>query len=84
MNKYTIKSVSDEGTYYLVKNWEKARTFWKLPAKTLQTDLFTRAQDAKHSLTCLLKVMDEYAEDKLTLIEIDQNGNIVCETALTA
>lgn len=80
MNKYTIKSVSDEGTYYLVKNWEKAKTFWKTPAKTLQTDLFTRAQDAKHSLTCLLRVMEEYAEDTLTLIELDNAGNVVKET----
>ena len=82
MNKYTIKSVSDEGIYYLVKNWEKAKTFWKTPSRTLQSDLFTRAQDAKRSLTCLLKVMEEYAEDTLTLIEIDTAGNIVKETSL--
>lgn len=26
--KYTIKSVSDEGVYYLVNGWNKCKTFW--------------------------------------------------------
>ena len=26
--KYTIKSVSDEGIYYLVNGWNKYKTFW--------------------------------------------------------
>lgn len=82
MNKYTIKSVSDEGTYYLVRNWEKARTFWKTPNNIRQSDLFTRAQDAKRDLTCLLKVMEEYASDILTLVEIDNAGNIVKESSI--
>lgn len=28
MTKYTIKSTSDEGVYFLVNGWEKHRTFW--------------------------------------------------------
>lgn len=28
MTKYTIKSTSDEGVYYLVNGWNKCKTFW--------------------------------------------------------
>ena len=28
MPKYTIKSTSDEGVYFLVNGWEKCKTFW--------------------------------------------------------
>jgi hypothetical protein len=27
-NKYTIKSTSEEGIYYLVNGWNKCKTFW--------------------------------------------------------
>ena len=67
---FTIKSESAEGTYYLVKNWEKNMTFWKTRAQLKASDLFKRPQDAKRSLTMLLKVMDEYATDTFTLVEI--------------
>lgn len=67
---FTIKSESAEGTYYLVKNWEKNKTFWKPFSGLRPSDLFAREQDAKRSLTMLLKVMVEYAEDTFTLIEL--------------
>lgn len=68
MTKYTIKSTSDEGVYYLVNGWNKHRAFW-LPYVCAST-LFSSARTAKTSLTKLLKVMPEYAADTHELIEI--------------
>ncbi len=44
---FTVKCESTEGTYYLVNNWQKSKTFFidKIPTKKSQ--LFSRAQDAK-------------------------------------
>lgn len=69
MNGYTIKSTSDEGTYFLVNHWEKHKTFWVKPEKIKQSMLFKRASDAKCSLTKLLSVMDDYKSDKFELVE---------------
>lgn len=72
MNKmYTIKSTSDEGIYYLVNHWEKNKAFWIEPNKIKNNMLFKRASDAKRSLTKLLKIMEEYKNDKFELIEIE-------------
>lgn len=67
---YTIKSVSDEGVYYLVNNWNKHKSFWIEPEKVKKEMLFKRPMDAKRSLTKLLKVMPEYQTDKTELIEV--------------
>lgn len=70
MKGYTIKSTSDEGTYYLVNHWEKHKTFWIEPEQVKQSMLFKRISDAKGSLTKLLGIMDDYKNDKFELIEI--------------
>lgn len=67
---FTIKSVSEEGVYYLVNHWEKHKTFWIEPNKVKKSMLFTRPQDAKRSLTKLLKIMEDYKTDEFELIEI--------------
>ncbi len=79
---FTIKSVSKEGTYYLVNHWNKAKTFWKLGSEIKTCDMFKTAGQAKASLTKLLKVMDDYATDSFSLIETDADGYIISETAL--
>lgn len=76
MTKYTIKSTSEEGIYYLVNGWNKCKKFW-LPEKSVLEDnqyairfLFNKPAQAKASLTKLLKVMPEYATNTFELIEI--------------
>ena len=73
---FTIKSVSSEGTYYLVNGWSKYNTFWEEERRLTPNKLFKTASTAKMSLNKLLKIMDDYLQDKFTLVEIDENGNI--------
>lgn len=77
---FTIKSISDEGTFYLNKNWEKNRSFWKYGSEIRAEDLYKTASAAKGSLTKLLKVMGEYLADSFFLVETDGNNRIVSET----
>ena len=73
--RYTIKSTSDEGVFFLVNGWEKHNTFWISEAELrkdiekAKTKFFTAPRFAKASLTKLLKVMDEYKTDKFELVE---------------
>jgi hypothetical protein len=70
MIKYTIKSTSSEGTYYLVNHWEKHRAFW-VDIDHIKTSMyFNKPSDAKRSLTKLLKVMEDYKDDVFELIEV--------------
>jgi hypothetical protein len=73
---FTIKSVSDEGTYYLVNGWSKHKTFWKERNLLKPNMLFNSAKTAKMSLNKLLKVMSDYLQDEFTVVEIDENGKI--------
>lgn len=73
--KYTIKSTSDEGVYFLVNGWNKCKTFW-FSEKSVMEDtenakrfFFNKPSQAKASLTKLLKVMTDYATDKFELVE---------------
>lgn len=66
---FTIKSESDEGVYYLVNGWERHNAFWKRPDEYKDSMKFKREQDAKMSLSKLLKIMPDYATDTFTLIE---------------
>lgn len=67
---YTVKCESTEGVFYLVNHWKTSKTFFieKMPEKKSQ--LFSREQDAKRSITMLLKVMDDYKDDKFTIITV--------------
>jgi hypothetical protein len=75
MTKYTIKSTSDEGVYFLVNGWEKHYTFWiseedvKRNPDKAKAMFFTAPRFAKASLTKLLKVMDDYKTDTFELVE---------------
>ena len=75
MKKYTIKSTSDEGIYYLVNGWNKCKTFW-FNEKYVMEDtenakrfFFNKPSQAQASLTKLLKVMPDYANDKFEVVE---------------
>ncbi len=67
LDGYTIRSISDEGEYYLVKNWRKNKALWVHKDKLRQEYLFSSPAKAKQSLTSLLKVMDEYKTDKFSV-----------------
>ena len=68
---YTIKSTSEDGVYYLVKDWRKNKAIWITENKLKPSMLFKRPQDAWSSLTKLLKVMSEYGTDEFELVQID-------------
>ena len=72
---YTIKSISDEGTYYLVKDWRKNRELWVSQEKMNRHPdwWFTSEGKAKQSLKTLLNVMDEYLSDEFYVV--DDQGN---------
>lgn len=68
---YTIKSESEEGIYYLVRNWEKHRKFW-VKREYLNPDMLYKTESAaKASLTKLLKVMDDYKNDRFTPVQFN-------------
>ena len=73
--KYTIKSTSDEGVYYLVNGWHKCKTFW-FDEKSVMENMklakkyfFNKPAQAKASLTKLLKIMPDYATDTFEVVE---------------
>ena len=67
---FTIKSISADGTYYLVNHWQKHKTYWIEPEKVKADMLFKTAADAKRSLTKLLKVMEDYRSDKFEVVKL--------------
>jgi hypothetical protein len=76
MKKYTIKSTSEEGVYFLVNGWNKCKTFWFSEKSVLEDKtnamrfFFNKPSQAKASLTRLLKVMPDYATDEFELVEV--------------
>ena len=68
---YTVKSTTDEGTFFLVKNWRKNKTFWKEEDKLKDTDLFTSHYYALRSLHRLLRIMPDYAKDDFVLEKVE-------------
>ena len=74
--KYTIKSVSDEGEYYLVKDWRKNKELWVSKAKMDSNPQywFTSSAKALQSLKSLLNVMfEDYGSDDFFIV--DDMGN---------
>ncbi len=77
---YAIRSDSEKGTFFLVKDWRKNRAIWSRYLDFGKC-LFKTESAAKASLTKLLKVMDEYAEDAFTVILLDSSNAIISKTA---
>lgn len=75
MTKYTIKSTSNEGIYYLVNGWKKCKTYWFTEHSVLEDTecakrfFFNKPSQAKASLTKLLKIMEDYKKDKFEIVE---------------
>ena len=77
---YTVKSISNCGEYYLVKNWEKEKAFWKLGSEIKPEQMYKTEAAAKASITKLLRVMEEYRKDNLTIVGTDADNKIISET----
>lgn len=74
---YAIKSVSEEGTYFLVKGWNKRKKFWTKTA-SLEENGFGTPGAAMRSFDCLLKVMPDYRTDKISIVRFDiENRKLV-------
>lgn len=69
MKRYTIKSVSDEGEWYLVNHWNTYKAFWQKQNKCTPNNTFKTVGQARASLTKLLKVMPEYSTDTFEVAE---------------
>ena len=78
---YTIKSVSHEGTWYLVNGWWKYKAYWQEFDQCVPESLFKRKADAKRSLTKLLQyTMAEYGNDDFTLVKLEWDDEYWCYT----
>ena len=67
---FTIKSVSSEGVYFLVRDWRANKAIWVEENRLTNKMLFKTEAGAKRSLTSLLKIMPEYADDKFSVVEV--------------
>lgn len=67
---FVIKSVSEEGIFYLCKNWNRQKMIWRKWV-VLEKDVYKTEKGALCALTKLLKIMDEYKSDIFYLCEID-------------
>lgn len=69
---YTIKSVSEDGEYYLVKNWRGNKALWvnedRMFANIGPDWWFVSPSRALASLKSLLKVMPEYLDDVFSFV----------------
>ena len=81
MTRYTIKSVSEEGTYYLCKNWEKNKTFWKEKEFMTDGDLYKSPSYAVKYLKKVLEKMPGYATDDFRLVMCQDEQNCFVECA---
>ena len=71
MNRYyTIKSVSEEGTYYLVNGWNKHKRFWVRENESWRMSwcCFKTPSQARASLTKLLKIMEDYRNEQFEVV----------------
>ena len=75
MNGYTVKSISNDGVYFMVRDWRKNKAIWVSVNKLKQEYLYKSAHTCIKALEKLLNVMDEYATDKFIVVSIT-DGNI--------
>ena len=72
---YTIKSVSNEGTYYLVNGWKKHNAYWTHSLNPTRNNFKSKGL-ALRSLKILLNAIPEYRSDSLTIIELTESGGV--------
>ena len=82
MKGFTIKSCSDDGVYYLVKNWRKNNALWVKRDSLRQEYLFSSLSRAQNALRKLLEVMPEYKEDSLCGYVIEADNEMELELTI--
>lgn len=78
MNGYTIKSISNDGVYFMVRDWRKNKAIWVSVNKLKQEYLYKSANTCIKALEKLLNVMDEYATDKFVVVSITDGSIAEC------
>lgn len=76
LNGYTIKTISSEGTYFLVNGFEKHQKIWVEEKDLKEEYLFTSTYLARKSLKKLLEFFDEWEDDEFSLVYFHK-GNII-------
>ena len=79
MNGYTVKSISNDGVYFMVRDWRKNKAIWVSVNKLKQEYLYKSANACIKALEKLLNVMDEYATDKFIVVSITDGNITECE-----
>ena len=64
-----VKSISDDGVYYLVNGWYKYQNFWHKNGED-QRCHFKDIKTAKTSLTKLLNQFPEFLDDTIIFEEV--------------
>ena len=75
MNGFTIQSISEDGTYYLVKDWRKHKVMWVKKENIKPEYLYASETYAKKGMEKLLNIMTDYATDELSVVYVE-NGFI--------
>ena len=70
---YTIKSVSADGTYYLVNGWNKWNAWWT-PSCMVGRNLFKSIGLAKRSLKRLQEYEPDFLNDEITILKYDEES----------
>lgn len=78
MEGYTIKSISNNGVYFLVKDWRKNKALWVTFNKLKPEYLYKSAKTSMKALEKLLNVIDDYAEDTFSVVYIKDNSMREC------
>ena len=79
---YTIRSVSEDGTYYLVNHWNTYKTWWTRDADIIRNGFKTPGLAAR-SLNKLIKFEPEYLNDHFTLMRFDEQNRTLIEISNT-
>ena len=78
-NLYAIRSVSEDGTYFLTSSWKRTGNFFK-PFIAEGMTTFKSAGLASNQLRRLLKAMPyDYLADKFTMLELDPETHTAYE-----
>lgn len=79
----TIRSISQDGEYYLVSGWNKHKGFWVKWEEMKPEMMFSAERYAKRSLDRLIKVMPEYKSDTFHIVEVKGDGTLVTKEQIT-
>lgn len=79
----TIRSISQDGEFYLVSGWGKFKGFWVKQSELRPEMMFSAERYAKRSLDRLIQVMPEYKHDTFHIVEVKGDGTFVTKEQIT-